>query len=100
MTRVLLVTVVYAQADGAVEIPLRLAAGATVADAIDGAVWAGLDARLVRNAPLGVYGKRCQRETPLEDGDRVEIYRRLIADPKHARRRRATLARQLRGGGR
>ena len=98
MTRVLRVTVVYAQADGAVEIPLRLAGGATVADAIDDAVRAGLDPALIRNAPVGIYGKRCQRDTPLEDGDRVEIYRRLVADPKHARLRRAALARHLRGG--
>ena len=93
MTRALRVTVVYAEAGRAIEIPMRLAAGATVADAIDDAVRAGLDAALIRNAPVGIYGKRCQRDTPLEDGDRVEIYRRLIADPKHVRRRRAALAR-------
>jgi putative ubiquitin-RnfH superfamily antitoxin RatB of RatAB toxin-antitoxin module len=38
---------------------------------------------------LGVYGERVTPEHMLEEGDRVEIYRTLIADPKEARRRRA-----------
>lgn len=38
---------------------------------------------------VGVYGKLKTLETPLRDGDRVEIYRPLIADPKESRRRRA-----------
>ncbi len=31
---------------------------------------------------VGVFGKVLALETKLEDGDRVEIYRPLIADPK------------------
>ena len=38
---------------------------------------------------LGVFGKLKTLESPLHDGDRVEIYRPLIADPMEARRRRA-----------
>jgi hypothetical protein len=38
---------------------------------------------------LGIYGKAAKPETPVSDGDRVEIYRRLALDPKEARRRRA-----------
>lgn len=37
---------------------------------------------------VGVYGKKKPLDTPLRAHDRVEIYRPLIADPKHARRRR------------
>jgi putative ubiquitin-RnfH superfamily antitoxin RatB of RatAB toxin-antitoxin module len=37
----------------------------------------------------GVFGKQCQADTPLRDGDRVEIYRALTFDPMVSRRRRA-----------
>lgn len=37
----------------------------------------------------GVFGKRLPLEHRLAEGDRVEIYRPLAADPKEARRRRA-----------
>lgn len=41
--------------------------------------------------PMGIFGKaiRNPRETILTDGQRVELYRPLIADPKEARARRA-----------
>jgi len=39
---------------------------------------------------VGVFGKLAKLDQSLEDGDRVEIYRPLIADPKEARKRRAT----------
>ena len=38
---------------------------------------------------VGIYSKLCELDTVLEDGDRVEIYRPLKADPKEARRSRA-----------
>jgi putative ubiquitin-RnfH superfamily antitoxin RatB of RatAB toxin-antitoxin module len=85
------VTVVYALPAAATEIEVRLAAGATVADAIERS---GIAARLpeadIGGAPVGIFGKRVRRDTMLGDGDRVELYRRLIADPKVARRRRAS----------
>ncbi|MEN8176365.1 MAG: RnfH family protein [Pseudomonadota bacterium] len=37
----------------------------------------------------GIFGKVARRDAVLRDGDRVEIYRKLIADPKEARRKRA-----------
>ena len=42
---------------------------------------------------VGVYGRTASANTILKDGDRVEIYRPLVADPKQARRRRAARAR-------
>jgi len=42
-----------------------------------------------RRDGMGVFGKVVPPDTPLKDGDRVEIYRPLIADPKVARRKRA-----------
>lgn len=47
---------------------------------------------------LGVFGKGVEPDALLRDGDRVEIYRPLIADPKQVRRARAE--RRKRGGAR
>ncbi len=38
---------------------------------------------------VGVFGQVVGLDTPLNDGDRVEIYRPLQVDPKQARKRRA-----------
>jgi len=38
---------------------------------------------------IGIFGEHVHHERTLEDGDRVEIYRPLIADPKEVRRERA-----------
>lgn len=38
---------------------------------------------------IAVFGVRATPQTPLRDGDRIELLRPLIADPKDARRRRA-----------
>lgn len=43
---------------------------------------------------LGTKGLATAREYVLKEGDRVEIYRDLIADPKEVRRRRAEKAKQ------
>jgi putative ubiquitin-RnfH superfamily antitoxin RatB of RatAB toxin-antitoxin module len=40
-------------------------------------------------AGLGIFGRVVSPDTPLRDGDRVEIYRPLIAEPKQGRRERA-----------
>jgi len=44
---------------------------------------------LVDMQRLGIFGRRVPPEHPLRDGDRVELYRTLVLDPKEARRRRA-----------
>ena len=46
----------------------------------------------VAQAPLGVFGQHVDADHALKPGDRVEIYRPLIADPKAARRKRASKA--------
>jgi len=49
-------------------------------------------------APLGLFGKRlpAAERHVLEEGDRIEVYRPLLADPKEVRRRRAERAREAR----
>ena len=62
---------------------------ATVADALEQAraQAAGLD--VPWNADVGVFGELCDRAAVPRDGDRIEIYRPLKADPKVSRRERA-----------
>ncbi len=38
---------------------------------------------------LGIFGRLISEDHPVSAGDRLEIYRPLVADPKEARRRRA-----------
>ncbi len=40
-------------------------------------------------ANVGIFGNKVSPEQVLRDGDRVEIYRPLLADPKEVRRQRA-----------
>jgi putative ubiquitin-RnfH superfamily antitoxin RatB of RatAB toxin-antitoxin module len=40
-------------------------------------------------AAVGVWGQRCERTAVPQDGDRIEVYRPLPADPRERRRRRA-----------
>jgi putative ubiquitin-RnfH superfamily antitoxin RatB of RatAB toxin-antitoxin module len=40
-------------------------------------------------AAVGVWGQRCERAAVPLDGDRIEVYRPLPADPRERRRRRA-----------
>lgn len=53
----------------------------------------------VLNCPLGIFGKAvaAPESRALEEGDRVEIYRPLIADPKEVRKQRAARARAAKG---
>ena len=86
------VTVVWATPTVHDVVPLELPDGATIAEALrqSGLVDAyGLDPGRLAYA---VYGKRRGATAPLADGDRVEITRPLVADPKDARRRRARAA--------
>ncbi|MEH6575943.1 MAG: RnfH family protein [Amphritea sp.] len=48
----------------------------------------------IENDPMGIFGKaiRKPKEAIIQAGQRVEIYRPLIADPKEARAKRAAKA--------
>jgi putative ubiquitin-RnfH superfamily antitoxin RatB of RatAB toxin-antitoxin module len=47
---------------------------------------------------VGVFGKLAKLADPLNPGDRVEIYRALIADPKEARKKRAAEGKVMKKG--
>ncbi|HEY8622535.1 MAG TPA: RnfH family protein [Casimicrobiaceae bacterium] len=84
------VIVVLALPERATQIAVRLPAGATLADALERS---GLATRHpdvdVARARVGIFGKLADRKAILADGDRVEVYRALVADPKESRLRRA-----------
>ena len=83
------VTVAYAGAEGTALVEVVLDEGASVADALAAS---GIVARLgLFEAPLSyaIFGQPAERETPVRDGDRVELLRPLVADPKARRRKRA-----------
>ncbi|MES9830727.1 MAG: RnfH family protein [Candidatus Thiodiazotropha sp. LLP2] len=46
----------------------------------------------------GIFGKAAKLDILLNEGDRVEIYRPLIADPKEARKKRAAEGKAMRKG--
>ncbi|MCG8486229.1 MAG: RnfH family protein [Chromatiales bacterium] len=47
----------------------------------------------------GIFGKAAKLDALLNEGDRVEIYRPLIADPKEARKKRAAEGKAMKKGG-
>ena len=89
----LTVAVACSPADGAAEeCRIAVPAGATLIDALraSGVLERHPHIDLAHQA-VGIWGRISALETPLKDGDRVEIYRPLQVDPKEARRRRQRL---------
>jgi len=84
------VEVVCALPERCVAAIVELNAGATVAEAIK---LSGLAEALpqIGHAPLvaGIFGRRVSLSTEPQAGDRIEIYRPLVADPKQSRLMRA-----------
>lgn len=79
---------VYALPGGEDAVALTLPVGATAADAVRAS---GVLERHpgIANPKLGIYGRTVAAGTRLSDGDRVEVYRPLLVEPKEARRQRA-----------
>ena len=53
---------------------------------------------VLETSKVGIFGKASTMTTVLADGDRVEIYRALIADPKEVRRKRAAEGKKMKKG--
>lgn len=86
----ILVEVAYARSDVQVIIPMHIDSNATLEDAIklSGILEAFPEINLNINK-LSVFSKPSKLSNPLKAGDRVEINRPLIADPKQVRKQRA-----------
>jgi hypothetical protein len=86
--------VVYALPGKEDAVSVRLAAGATLGDAVSASGILQRHPELGGAAlKIGVYGKLRRLDAAAAEGDRIEIYRPLALDPKEARRRRASRGR-------
>jgi uncharacterized protein len=89
------VEVVYASPGEQLLLNVALPAGATVHNAIEAS---GVLRRYpeidLAAAKVGIFSRPCRLDEAVADGDRVEIYRPLLNDPKQARRDRARRRRQ------
>jgi hypothetical protein len=93
------VEVAYARPDEQVILALQVPDGSTIEDAIrrSGVLERFPEIDLATNK-VGVFGKVGKLDQELAPGDRVEIYRPLIADPKEARKQRAAEGRAMKKG--
>ncbi len=93
------VTVVYALADKQVVLALDVVADATIDEVIaqSGILEQFPEIELGKNK-VGVFGKLGKLTDTLHAGDRVEIYRPLIADPKQVRKQRAAQGKVMKKG--
>lgn len=94
------VEVAYARPEEQTIISVEIPEGATLEQAI---VRSRIQERFpeiqIQIAKVGVFGKLGKLSTTLRAGDRVEIYRPLIADPKEVRKKRAAEGKRMRRGG-
>jgi hypothetical protein len=93
------VEVAYARPDEQVILALKVPAGATIEEAIrrSSLLERFPEIDLASNK-VGVFGKVGKLDQALAQGDRVEIYRPLIADPKEARKQRAAEGKAMKKG--
>ena len=86
------VEVAYATPEKQLIIQMEVAQGTTLRQAV---LDSGMENEFpdldVREAPLGIFGRKVPKPEAeiLRDGDRIEIYRPLLIDPKQARLNRA-----------
>ncbi|AKC31881.1 RnfH family protein [Candidatus Pantoea carbekii] len=87
------VEVIYALPDKQYVYSITLKKGATVQQAIEtsGLLLLRQDIQLHKNK-IGIFSRLVTLDYLIENGDRIEIYRPLITDPKEMRRQRAQYA--------
>lgn len=94
------VEVAYAEPNKQLILPVNVDVGTTVGGAI---VQSGIMMKFpdldIENSKVGIFGKTTAMTTVLQDANRVEIYRPLIADPKEVRRQRAAEGKTTKKGG-
>jgi uncharacterized protein len=84
------ISVVYALPEAVTEIEVSLPPGSTVRQALECSRIAARHPEVdFAKCVVGIFGKRAARDCVLAQGDRVEVYRPLLADPKESRRKRA-----------
>jgi len=95
MDSIIKVSVVFGLADRQKVIELSADVDATVADIVAQSGMAAYFPDFDFSAPkVGVFNRSVKLKDTCRDGDRIEIYRPLIADPKAARLKRAQKAKE------
>lgn len=90
MATLLEVEVVYHRPDFMFAKTIEVASGSTVTDVVEQSGLLDACPELAGNIPaLGVFGKVVSDQYEVAAGDRIEVYRALVFDPKEARRKRA-----------
>ncbi len=83
------VGVCYAQADRQIWLRLEVPEGSTIADAIElSGVLKQIPEIDLETQKVGIFGKLAKLDVQVKEGDRVEIYRKITADPTQVQRRR------------
>ena len=94
------IEVAYATPEKQLIVDCEIEPGTTARDAV---LLSGIDLHFpeidLAQCELGVFGKAIPADYELADGDRIEIYRALIADPKEVRRQRAAKGLKTKKGG-
>jgi uncharacterized protein len=85
------VSVIYADPNNQIELPIDVDPLGTVDDAIRASKIFEQLPKGFEPAAIGIFGRTVSPNDTLRDGDRIELYRPLKIDPKEARRRRAQL---------
>ena len=83
------VQVIRAFPDRVEALALRLPSGSTAGAGVEAARAAGWDIAAEAAGDLAVYGRTITPDTPLREGDRLELLRPLLVDPMDRRRARA-----------
>ena len=93
------IEIAYAAATRQLLTPLQVSLGTTVQQAIElsGILTKFPEIDLAKNK-VGIFGKVTTLSEELREGDRVEIYRPLLADPKKIRQQRAAEGKALKKG--
>lgn len=91
MAEWLRVEVVFALPERQCLLQVELPAGATAIEAVRHSGLAQ-ETALPEPLELSIFGRPCPHSARLADGDRVEVLRALVFDPKESRRRRAAHA--------
>lgn len=99
-SRLMPVEVAYARLDEQVIVAIEVEPGTTLEQAVrqSGIQEQFPEIDLAVNK-VGVFGKLTKVDAALRPGDRVEIYRPLIADPKAVRKQRAAEGKRMKKGG-
>jgi len=98
--RFLTVEIAYATPAAQVIIPLKVAEGTTIEQAIAESGIADQFPEInLADSKVGIFSKITKKDTVLREKDRIEIYRPLIADPKLVRKQRAAEGKKMKKGG-